>query len=209
MSSYNHDKLLDMYTTAQAIKRKILRAYENVDSVDVKNMIKICDILPESNISQDSPDILIDSPQFNSTVKRYCKTDELLQCPDFLRKYNYVVSLVYAILKLKVPLFEEIGKNVIIKSNREVIKAIEAAKKAQIKSHIMILHTEFNGVKSSFSPGYEKYSNEFIKTVRQLDRVKATMEKLMSQGVWTDGDNVMSLVLPYFYKYLNILERFD
>lgn len=210
MTTYNHGKLVDMYVTAQAIKRKILRAYDEQESTDLKNMIKLCDILPEpKSVSLDSPDILIDSPQFDPTVKRYCKTDELLQCPDFLRKYNYVISLVYSILKLKVQLFDKVGNTVIIKSNRAVIKSIEATKKAQIKAHIMILHTEFNGVKTSFSADYETYSATFIQTIRQLDRIKSTMEKLMAQNIWTDGDNVMSLILPYFYRYLKIAERFE
>lgn len=206
---YNQAKLVDMSIVTQAVKRKILRAYgDRLDSNDVRQMLEICDLLPVDHISSDSPEIEIDSPLFGSSIEQYEKTEELLNCTDFLRKYDYFMRLVYCLLKLKVPIFEENNACIVFIDNYRLMRSIEKTKQALIKAHILVLNAEYKNPKSSLTNDYENYSDHFIKTVRQLDRVRQTMAKLIDQQIWTNGDTLMSLVLPYLYRYVKIVEIF-
>lgn len=195
-----------MSVLSQSVKRMILKAYDET-STDIKQIIEICDLV-DHKIQEESPDITILSPEFTNDVKQYANNSDLLECPQFCKKYQYFISLLYGLLKLKVPVFDEKGQHPVMLNNQKLLKSIERTKRDLIKTHILILNSEHKNAKTCFSPDYEEYSKEFITKTRQLDRIRSTIDKLLKQKVWLPNETLLSLITPYFYSYIKIVEVF-
>lgn len=193
---------------SSSICRNLLQNYPNyLHCIDLKQVIEICQLF-EPQPSNESPEISIDSPSFNGNVVQSSSIEELSKCQDFVTKYQYLIKILYAIVKLDVPLFD-IGNDIlIIKNNHKLLRSIEGVKKKVIKEQIKLLHSQYKSASKKLDEDYDVKHNEFVTTIRSLDRIRYTIEKLITMKVFTNGDNLLSFILPYFYVYTNILEVF-
>lgn len=184
---------------------------ECIDIVQIKN---ICNLYKNKNKSKNIKSItlselIISSPDLKKTVSRKSKNQySILKTEEFEKKYNFFVKIIYSCLKMNIDIFD-VNENVLtLKNNYELNKALVTKKKQILLEHMSYLKKYYKKVSQEVDTEYESYVMEYITKIKIIERIKKSINKLINTGVLSKSDNMLTLILPYFYKYTEFIEQY-
>lgn len=176
-----------------------------IDYIQIKN---ICQLYQsnESDHSENLSDMVFSSPEFSSSVAN--NTGNVLTSKEFIKKYTFFVKTLYAFLKIEVDVFHTKNNILIFKNNADICKSLLDKKKKLINEQIHILKNISKTLDSKFPSDYEDDVHNFNTKMKIIDKLLASMNKLISNKIISKKDSLLTLILPYFYKYNKIIEEY-
>lgn len=188
-------------------------AYLDEDCIDLIQIINICQLYrseyptEQLNCSASIRDLQITTPTF----KRYKKNprQRILQSDKFCAKYSFFAKILFACLKIDVDLFDITDDIVTMKNNYYLLKALDQRKKMLMVEHIALLKTQCKNKDNIVTTEkYETYVNSFIAELKIIEKIGSYIKKLIQASVFKQTDNMLSLLLPFFYVYSEYIEEY-
>ena len=184
------------------------------DCLDIDQIKNICKLYKtkykKKKINID--DIVFSSPHFKKVKSediKKCDTS-ILETYEFSKKYAFFIRVIYACLKIGIELFNVTGNNIItLKNNYQLLKSLEKRKKTMIRDHISILNTHITNINDPIESDYESFFNDYVSKIKIIDRVYFLIKRLINEKVFDQTDNMLSLLLPYFYNYTEFIEVYN
>jgi hypothetical protein len=97
----------------------------------------------------------------------------------------------------------------IIKNNILLLKSLERKKKDMISDHVNLLKNQYKKIGESITEDYENYFKSYMIRIKIIDRIYSGITKIIKNGVLKNTDNMLSLIMPYFYiREDNIIEEY-
>lgn len=202
---------MDLHITARNIVRVLEEKYSEyieAGSIDITQIINICNVDDgeESVNSIELSDIEFSTPEFSNTnIKKHSTTKK---SKEFKRRYAFFVKLLYACLKLRVRIFSISGDTMILKNNHNLIKALDSKKKKLIDEHIQLLQNQRSNISNRLTEKYPGYIERFVTKIKIIEKVIASLESIIEDGIIDRCDNLLKLLLPYFYVYTEYIEEY-
>jgi hypothetical protein len=188
------------------IDQKYNTSDECLDIIKIKNLCKLYKSKsPDSKLSL--TDIDFSTPDINKIKHKKTKSTLKINTPEFQRIYSLFIKILYSCLKLGVDIFDTDSNNsnnpVTIKNNYQLIKSIELCKKKYILEHIEILKSGQKNLSSTDISSYEIYiKSDYLVKMKILNKLIGWI------NIFEKNDNLLSLVLPYFYTYTQYIEEY-
>lgn len=184
---------------------------ECLDVIQIKNICKLYDTREQAIKDVSLSEIDISSPEFEKMDKKYKKMqiENILKSNRFVKKYSFFIKIIYSSLKLDVNIFNIKDDVVTLKNNYQLIKSLERKKKQIIMEHISILKMHHKKISQIMGPEYEKYCENCIAKIKIIDRIISLLNKLIHHEVLKNTDNLLTLILPYFYVYTDFIEEYN
>ena len=185
------------------------------DCLDIKHIKNICEIYkfkPDTNNSVGLSEINFSSPNFKKSAdKKNNKNNHgrVLKSPEFIKKYAFFVRIIYACLKMDVNLFDIKNNILTLKNNYQLLRALEIKKKELLVEHINILKNQYKNISQKISIEYESYHDQYIMKIKIIDKISSSVDKLIKSDVFEKTDNLLTLILPYFYTYTEYIEEYN
>lgn len=199
---------------SNAIKKIITSHYPDHinESVDLNQIINICDLYKQKkkkNCSVALSDIEFSSPEFKKPSKKTNNHSKILQSENFIKKHSFFIKIVYVCLKTEIKIFD-CNKDVItLKNNHQLIKALENKKKNLINEHQSVLTIQYRNIKEPIDDSYYEFVNNYLSKMRAIDKIIYYLNKLIKDNIFRKTDNLLSLILPYFYNYIEFIEEYN
>ena len=184
-----------IHQMAQSIKKKILEMYPGSNSTDVKHLLMLCDLFKNQNASNtivEIDDIDFSSPNFDATV-------DSISSKKFNQKYSFFIKIIYACLQLDIKIFLVTQTSTTMYNNHNLLKKLSHEKQQMLALHINVLENQKNDIAESYIAEYAKYSKTFIDKMNILEKIVVNINKLLRYNYFNKNDNMLSLLLPYFY----------
>lgn len=185
---------------------------ECLDIIQIKNICNLYKVKPNSNNHSISlSEINFSTPEFKkiSTKIQSKNQTDILKSAEFVKKYSFFIRTIYACLKIGVALFNANGGVATLKNNYQFIKSLETKKKQFIAEHQAILKAQHKNITQQISPDYEAYFNNYITKIKIIDKIVMSINKLIKGSVFDKTDNLLTLILPYFYIYTEFIEEYN
>lgn len=192
--------------------------YDDGECLDINQLKNICNLYTvkpgRHNKSISLGEICISSPEFGHTHKnaRTAQTNrdaDVLKSPEFTKKYAFFIRIVFACLKVGVDVFNENNGILTLKNNYQLLRSLENRKKQLIAEHIEVLRFQARNITVELGEVYGQFLKSFANKTRIVDRVHASISKLIRAQTFEPTDNMMSLILPYFYTWTEIIEEYN
>jgi hypothetical protein len=192
---------------------KYLNNNYDVDSLDVKQIIDLCSIYKISDSHKKGTDIMTDdlymsSPNFKKSTKTDKKTKLKIDTDEFKKKYAFFIKIIYSCLRLNIQLFNETDDGDILKNNYQLLKSLEKKKKDMITDHMNILKSHCHKLQEDIDDNYSEYVENYIKRMKIIQNIMNTINKLLTRKIMEKTDNLLNLLLPYFYSYNRYIESY-
>jgi len=185
---------------------------ECLDIIQIKNICNLYKIKPGTiNNSISLSEINFSSPEFK---KIYSKTNkkhqaDILKSNEFVKKYAFFIRILYACLKIDIELFNTGDDILTLKNNYQLIKSLESKKKQLIAEHVSILKNQHKNISQKIDSTYETFYETYIMKIKIIDKILGSINKLIKFGVLEKTDNLLTLILPYFYTYTEFIEEYN
>lgn len=156
-------------------------------------------------------EIQFSSPEFkkiNTKANKKKNQNQILVSEEFTKKYAFFIRIMYACLKMDVEIFNISTVIVTIKNNYQVIRALEARKKQLLTDHINILKLQYKNSAQHIDKNYENYCANFLTKIKIIDKITIGLNKLIKANILEKTDNLLTLILPYFYTYTEFIEEY-
>jgi len=183
------------------------------ECLDINQLINICTLYKNNygTVSSVSlKDIDFSSPNFEKKSEKKTVTN-VLETPEFKKKYEFFIKIIYACIKLDVEIFSiNPDDTLTFKNNYHLIKSIELRKKNVILDHIDNLKEHHRKASQRVSSKYyDEYLPSYIIKIKFLDRILDNIRKIIKANIMNNTDNLFELVLPYFYTYRQYIEEYN
>lgn len=180
------------------------------NSYDTIQLKKLYNLHRENNdychtISID--EIEITTPEFKPYIESKSKSD-ILNIPEFVQKYHFITKIIYSCLYLNVEIFDGIKDRIVLKNNREIIHSLQLAKKDIITRIVKVLRYKYKHVEQLFDTEYTEFYHKSVSQIKLIDNIIKHIRTVIGTGVIRDTDNLITLVVPYFYRYLKFIEEY-
>lgn len=190
------------------------KVYIDAECFDIIKIKEICNLYNIKSSDQDSitlSEITITSPEFKKVSPKELKKNhsEILKSPEFIKKYSFFIKMLYACLKMGVELFNIDNNIIILKNNYQLIKSLELKKKQLITHHLLLLKTQSKNITHKIDSEYEDYFQKYIVKIKIIDTLMGHIHTLIKSEVVVKTDNLLTLILPYFYNYTNFIEVYN
>ncbi|XWV26553.1 hypothetical protein QJ857_gp0514 [Tupanvirus soda lake] len=184
---------------------------ECLDIIQIKNICNLYKVKTTSHNSVNLSEINFSSPEFKKISSKTQKKNQadVLKSDEFLKKYAFFIRTIYACLKINVDIFDVNGGIVTLKNNYQLLKSLETKKKQLIAEHLNILKMQYKNASQKIGNDYENYFNSYITKIKIIDKITAAINKLINGGVFDKTDNLLTLILPYFYTYTEFIEEYN
>lgn len=181
-----------------------------LDIIQIKNICNLYKVKSNSNNSVSLSEINFSSPEFKKINNKPRKKNQanILKSEEFIKKYAFFIRIIYTCLKMDINLFDINDNIVTLKNNYQLIKALEFKKKQYIAEHLAVLKNQYKNISHKLNPDYENYFNNYIMKIRIIDKICAFINKLIKSGILEKTDNLLTLILPYFYTYAEFIEEY-
>lgn len=187
------------------------------DCLDIIRIKDICNLYkPKSknktSLSVSLSEIQFSSPQFkkiNVKENRKKNQNEILVSEEFTKKYTFFIRIMYSCLKINVDIFNINSTIITIKNNYQLIKALDTRKKQLLVDHINILKLQHKNSTKEIDVNYETYCTNFLTKIKIIDKITGALHKLIKFGIFEKTDNLLTLILPYFYTYTDFIEEYN
>lgn len=156
-------------------------------------------------------EIIFSSPEFKKISGKTNKKNQsdILKSNEFMKKYIFFIKILYVCLKIQVDLFD-INENIItLKNNYQLLKTLEIKKKQLIMDHIDILKIQHKNISQKIGLEYETYQHNYIIKIKIIDKILYSINKLIKSNIFEKTDNLLTLILPYFYTYTEFIEEYN
>ena len=192
--------------------------YIDGECLDINQIKNICNLYTvksgRRNKSISLGEICISSPEFSrgrakDQAARAERDADVLKSPEFSKKYAFFVRIVFACLKVKVDIFNEYDGIIVLKNNYQLLRSLETRKKQLIAAHIDVLRSQARNITVELGDVYGQFLKSYINKTRIIDRVHASISKLIRAQTFEPTDNMMSLILPYFYTWTEVIEEYN
>ena len=211
---------MELSRMSMGIIRIIEKQYSEFIDDDCLDIIRIKDICnlykPKSkkktSESLSLSEIQFSSPQFkkiNVRENRKKNQNEILVSDEFTKKYAFFIRIMYSCLKINVDIFNINSTIITIKNNYQLIKALDTRKKQLLVDHINILKIQHKNSNQEIDVNYESYCTNFLTKIKIIDKITGALNKLIKFGVFEKTDNLLTLILPYFYTYTDFIEEYN
>ncbi len=203
------------------IKKIISKQYSKYiddECIDLMHIVNICDLYKiksdSKNASITLSEINFSSPEFEklSIIKKNKKKKnqtDLLKSIEFTKKYRFFIRIMYACLKINVEMFDINDGILTLKNNYQLIKSLEFKKKQLISSHLEILKLQCKNITDMVGNDYEIFFSKYITKIKIIDLIMKHIYKLLDGNVFDKTDNLLTLILPYFYTYTEFIEEYN
>jgi hypothetical protein len=185
---------------------------ECLDIIQIRNICNLYKTKPNSNNRSISlSEINFSSPEFKKISTKIQKKNQadILKSDEFNKKYSFFIRTIYACLKTDVELFNINDNFMTLKNNYQLIKSLESKKKQFITEHLAILKVHYKNTSQKIGPDYETYFNNYITKIKIIDKIIMFINKLIKGNVFEKTDNLLTLILPYFYTYTEFIEEYN
>lgn len=199
------------------------------DCIDITKIKELCNMCESDDDIQTLSlnDIELSSPAFKKDVQksrkqssrkgassksaRKSKRTPVPESKEFFKKYGFFIKMVYSCLKLEVEIFELHSEDniMIMKNNYHLIKTLEKTKCKFLIQHMAILKTQYKRISEPIDDEYQSYVRGYLVKMRILDRVIRNMRRLVESETLDKRDNLLTLLLPYFYKKMDFIEEYS
>lgn len=186
---------------------------ECLDVIQIKGICNLYKINKNQNKDIDLTDICFSSPEFEKKPKKITRKnqDQMLQSENFIKKHSFFVRIIYACLKIDITIFNDNDDIITLKNNYQLIKSLESKKKSLIIEHINKLKLQCKNKELSKKIGeeYEKFFVDYMTKIKIIDKIISSISKLIDINIFTKTDNLLTLILPYFYIYNQYIEEYN
>ncbi|BCS83010.1 hypothetical protein QLL95_gp1113 [Cotonvirus japonicus] len=187
--------------------------YIRNECIDIIQIKSICSLYKTKKPSSDSvslSDISFSSPEFKKYTEKTNKNYmNVITTQEFIKKYSFFVKIIYACLKLDIGLFNIDKDILILKNNYQLIKTLEIKKKQLLFEHINILKNQCRNITENIGDEYDNYLENYLTKIKIIDKIYTLLNKLIKQNILENRDNMLSLILPYFYTYPEYIEEYQ
>lgn len=195
------------------IDEKYDKKYTNEECLDIRQIKDICNLYKtkQNNINSiNLSEIQLSTPDFkkNNKINKKNRIDTL-KSPEFLKKYTFFVKIMYSCLKMNVELFDLNNDALTLKNNYHIIKSLELEKKKLITEHVEILKVQYKNISQIITTTYENYYKKYITKIKIIDRIIYSINKIIKAEICDNTDNLLTLILPYFYTYTEFIEEYN
>lgn len=195
------------------IDGKYDKKYTNEECLDIRQIKDICNLYKTKQNNTNSinlSEIQLSTPNFKKNNKTNKKNRmDTLKSPEFLKKYTFFIKIMYSCLKMDVELFDIDSNILTLKNNYHVLKSLEVQKKNLITEHVEILKTQYKNVSNPIPASYDIFYKKYITKIKIIDRIIYSINKIIKAGICDNTDNLLTLILPYFYTYTEIIEEYN
>ena len=204
------------YMITEIIKNIDTNYYKYIknESLDIIQIKHVCNLYKTNSATASNinlSEINISSPDFKKkkNVKTNKSQTEILKSPEFIKRYNFFIRIIYTCFKIEIDIFD-ISKDVLtLKNNHHFIKSLEQKKKHIIKEHVEILKSHYKNISKKIDQNYETYHSNYLIQIKIIDKVIGSITKLIDAKILEKTDNLLSLLLPYFYRYMEFIEEYN
>lgn len=188
------------------------------ECLDLAQIINICKLykiknnnstsIGLSDIELNSPDFkFIDKNKINGSKSKKGQSD-ILKSKEFVKKYSFFIRIIYACFKINVEMFD-INDNILtLKNNYQLVKSMKQKKKLIIDDHIQILKEYQTDLSKKIGNKYNSYVTTFLNKIKIIDKITGYIDRLVESKVLDKTDNLLTLILPYFYTYTEFIEEY-
>lgn len=186
----------------------------NNECIDINQIKDICNLYKNKskiNTSVSLTDIEFSSPYFTKMTTKVNKKNQvdILKSDEFGKKYAFFVRIMYSCLKMNIEIFDNKNNVITLKNNYQMIKSLENKKKNLIMDHLSVLKSQYKNVTHRIGQEYESYYEDYITKIKIVDKIIVYINKLIYAAVFEKTDNLLSLILPYFYTYTEYIEEYN
>ena len=143
------------------------------------------------------------------TIISHKNRDEVINSPAFLSKYGFFIKTIYACLKIDVGIFDIEHNLLTLKNNHNLIKALELHKKTLLNDHIGVLKLQLKNISMQIAERYDEYLSTYTLKMKIVDRMLKNVNTLIDQEIFSRSDNLLTLLVPYFYEKMIFIEEYD
>lgn len=185
------------------------------ECMDLLQIINICTLYKTKSVESEVTiqDIQFSSsPEFvkvNPKTHKKKKQEEILQSTEFKQKYDFFIRIIFSCLKMEIEIFDMTDNFATLKNNYKLMKSMEHRKKKLIEGHYLILKEQYKNITKKLDIEYETYVSEYILQIKIIDKMIGSINRLIQTEVFEKTDNLFSLVIPYFYTYVGIIEEYN
>lgn len=188
--------------------------YINDECLDIIQIKNICNLYKtkSTNMSSISLDeIDFSSPKFliNKKQKISNRQTDILKSEEFINKYTFFIRTIYACLKIGIEIFDLNEDILTLKNNYFLLKSLESGKKKLINEHINLLKIQYKNISKKVTKEYYDYYSNYIMKIEIIDNIYSSLFKLLDYEVVHKADNLLTLILPYFYNYTDYIEEYN
>lgn len=182
----------------------------SMDIIYIKNICNLYENKPKHHKNIQLNEIIFTSPDFKKiTDTKNKKYLEVIKSADFKKKYSFFIKIMHACLKIGVEIFD-IGDDIaILKNNYQLIKALETRKRKVLADHIIVLKNQYKNTSQPVHESYDKYNEDCITIIKIIDKLIGFINKLVKTDIFDKSDNLLTLILPYFYIYTEFIEEYN
>jgi len=181
------------------------------ECIDITQLINICTLYKDNctNSSISLNDIDFSSHEFKKPTKKI--STNVIETSEFKNKYNFLIKIIYACLKMNIDIFEiHDDKTFTFKNNYLLIKSIEIQKKNILLDHISVLKKYSRCATHCIDQQYyDEYVPGYLIKIRILDKILLSIKKIIKANVVNNTDSLFTLILPYFYSYRKYIEEYN
>ena len=184
---------------------------ECLDIVQIKNICNLYKTKSSSDSCIKLSEINISSPDFRKIDGKDQKKNQtdVLKSKEFVKKYSFFIKILYACLKISVEIFDINNGIITLKNNYQLIKALEACKKKFVGDHLAILRDYYKNISKPIDDKYESYVQDSLIKIKIIEKISSSITRLVSASVLEKTDNLLTLILPYFYTYTEFIEEYN
>lgn len=203
-----NNKINNISNEIVSILKSRYSKYIKMECVDIIRLIDVCKLnITESNGKNiNLSEIILESPDLSSVqVEKQIKN--IRTNKSFLKYSDVALRLVHACLKLNVEIFDITEDNVMLKNNYRLIASIDNRKKALIIDHINQLKKYAKNSKLVMTNYIT--NSKFNGEINILEKIKKSINDMILHKTFNNSDNILTLVLPFFYIYQEYIEVYS
>ena len=182
-----------------------LEQNHDTEATDIKRMINFCQLYPSNQISQSTSsdaEYLLESPTFQ-------KDRGGIRSSEFQNRYNYVIKIVYTMMRLDVPFYRVSGHSTVFCTMYQLDQNISDYKREIVAEHIKVLREQARHAEEDDYTQYCQYNKMYLHALKIAERIRHLIRKALESGVLNKTDNLLTLLIPYFRKKEQYIEEYE
>ena len=215
--------LFQMSSNIIKICKNKYKKYIDGDCFDIRQLINICKLckapISKTQDTDTMSDIDLLSPLFiKSSPTDNKKQIDILKSKEFQKKYSFFIKIIYACLKLDIEIFDIKSDILTFKNNYNLIKTLYNYKKETIIEHQNIIKDHLQNleipliklkISSPTKISYDTYLNDYLREIKIIDKIIGYINEMLNAKISSKTDNMISLIIPYFYNYTEYIEVYN
>ena len=154
-------------------------------------------------------DILFSSLKIKNQREKFKSNKDAIKSEEFKKKYYFFINIIYTCLRMEVEIFNFTKDIATLKNNYELVKSLEKKKKELITDHTNTLKSQLKNIADKISDDYYEYVNIYVVKLKLIEKMLECIRKCLFAETLTKNDNLLALLLPYFFQKIKIIEEYS